>query len=193
MKKPQKKPTNNYVDNEKFYNEIVKWKAYCRDEANVGNVMPQIPEFCGKCIYDIANGYSLKPKFVNYSFRDIMISDAIEDCVKYFDKFDEHNWNNPFAYYTRICHFAFVNRINEEEKNRYATYKHFDETITLSDHKDLMVDDDNSLILDPVYDNISDFISRFEDKMEKKREKKKERLKEKKRLEAEMEAGANTA
>jgi hypothetical protein len=180
----KKKPTNEYVDNEKFYNEIVRWKAFCRDEANVGNTQPRIPEYCGKCIYDIAHGYSLKPKFVNYSFRDIMISDAIEDCIRYFDKFDENNWSNPFAYYTRICHFSFVNRINEEEKSRYATYKHFDDTISMTDYADLMVDDENSLILDPVYDNISEFITRFETKMEKKREKKRIRQREKKEQEA---------
>jgi len=180
MKKRSKQTSANYVDNEKFYQTIVVYKSKCRDAANVGDIKPRIPEFCGECILKIAENFSNDFKFVNYSFKDQMVSDGYEDCIKYFDNFDETKYKNPFAYFTQICRWAFVNRIKVEEKVRYATYKHFDETMILTGQADLMVDETNSLIVEPIYDNLSEFISDFERKEAKKKAKKRERLQQRK-------------
>ena len=179
-KNKKKKNVHNYVDNKRFYDEIVEYKKMCREAEDQGDEYPPIPEYCGKCVYDIANHYSYSPKFVNYSFREEMVSDAIEDCILYFDRFDEFKYTNPLAYYTQICHWAFVGRINEEEKIRYSTYKNFEMTMIMSDDVNLLVDEKNNLIVEPMYDNITEFIERFELKETKKREKKRARLKQKK-------------
>jgi hypothetical protein len=44
-----------------------------------------------------------------------MISDAVENCVKYFDKFDHVNYKNPFAYFSQFVYFAFLRRIAREK------------------------------------------------------------------------------
>jgi len=64
----------------------------------------------------IATHLSYKPNFVNYMFREDMISDGIENCVQYIHNFDPEKSKNPFAYFTQIIHYAFLRRIQKEKK-----------------------------------------------------------------------------
>ena len=59
---------------------------------------------------------SYRPNFINYTFRDDMISDGIENCLQYLDNFNPKKSNNPFAYFTQIIYYAFVRRIQKEKK-----------------------------------------------------------------------------
>ena len=64
----------------------------------------------------IANHLSFKPNFVNYMFKEDMISDGIENCVQYIHNFDPAKSQNPFAYFTQIIHYAFLRRIQREKR-----------------------------------------------------------------------------
>ena len=77
---------------------------------------PQITNYLGECFLKIATNLSFKPNFVNYMFRDDMISDGIENCVQYIHNFDPEKSKNPFAYFTQIIHYAFLRRIQKEKK-----------------------------------------------------------------------------
>ena len=77
---------------------------------------PPIPNYLGECFLKIATHLSYKPNFVNYMFRDDMISDGIENCVQYIHNFDPEKSKNPFAYFTQIIHYAFLRRIQKEKK-----------------------------------------------------------------------------
>ena len=77
---------------------------------------PPIPNYLGDCFLKIATHLSYKPNFVNYMFREDMISDGIENCVQYIHNFDPEKSKNPFAYFTQVIHFAFVRRIQKEKK-----------------------------------------------------------------------------
>ena len=77
---------------------------------------PRIPNYLGDCFLKIATHLSYKPNFVNYMFREDMISDGIENCVQYIHNFDPEKSKNPFAYFTQIIHFAFLRRIQKEKK-----------------------------------------------------------------------------
>jgi hypothetical protein len=104
-----------------------------------------------------------------------MISDGIENCIKYFNDFDPEIGKDPFAYFTQVIYFAFLRRINEEEKKRYTIYKNFQETIVNHGNAHLLTDgDDNHLIPNQIYDNISEFMDRFEKKEEAKKLKRKQ-------------------
>ena len=70
----------------------------------------------GSCFLKIATHLSYKPNFVNYMFREDMISDGIENCVQYIHNFDPEKSRNPFAYFTQIIHYAFLRRIQKEKK-----------------------------------------------------------------------------
>ena len=118
MQKP-KKVTKHYVDNQKFFEEILEYKKQCKIAAEQGLDKPRVSEYIGSCILLIAERLSTKPRFMNYSFRDELVSDALENCFLYFDNFDPEKSQNPFAYFTQIIYYAFHRRISKEEKNRY--------------------------------------------------------------------------
>lgn len=170
-----KKP-NHYVDNEKFLAEILEYKRQCKEAAEAGLEKPRVSEYIGSCILLIAERLSTKPRFMNYSFRDELVSDALENCFQYFDNFDPAKSQNPFAYFTQIIYYAFHRRINKEEKNRYIIYKKFQESILDTDDVSLLVDsDDKHLISSTMYDNLNDFIGKFEKREAEKKEKRKEK------------------
>lgn len=169
-----KKTPVHYVDNKKFYQEILVYKQKVAEADSKGLESPRLPNYIGECIWKIANKLANKPCFINYSYRDEMISDGIENCILYFKDFDPNKTQNPFAYFTQVIYFAFLRRINKEEKNRYIIYKNFQETIINNGHAGHLVDgDDNHVVSVNLYDNINDFMDRFEKKEAIKKEKRK--------------------
>jgi hypothetical protein len=169
-----KKNTVHYVDNQKFYQEIIEHKRKVAEAREKGLEEPRLSNYIGECIWKIANKLSCKPCFLNYSYRDEMISDAIENCILYFNDYDPNRGSNPFAYFTQVIYFAFLRRINKEEKNRYTIYKNFQETVINNGHAAHLVDgDDNHVMSVNLYDNINEFMERFEKKEAIKKEKRK--------------------
>ena len=81
----------------------------------------------------IAERLSLRPNFVNYTFRDEMISDGIENCVQSAHNFNPERSSNPFSYFTQIIYFAFIRRIQKEKKQLYIKYKTIHNNSMLSD------------------------------------------------------------
>ena len=171
----QKKITIHYVDNKKFYDEIIKYRAKIEEAKASGEEEPRLPEYIGECIWKIANKLSTMPKFVNYSYRDEMISDGIENCIMYFKDYNPEIGQNPFAYFTQIIYYAFLRRIGKEEKNRYIIYKNYQESIVNQGYTEILVDaEDNRLMPTQMYDNISEFMVKFEKKEEEKKIKRKQ-------------------
>jgi hypothetical protein len=169
-----KKSTVHYVDNQKFYQEILNHKNKVSEAREKGIEDPRLPNYIGECIWKIASKLANKPCFINYSYRDEMISDGIENCILYFNDYNPAIGKNPFAYFTQVIYFAFLRRINKEEKNRYIIYKNFQETIINNGHAGHLVDgDDNHVMTVNLYDNINDFMERFEKKEAVKKEKRK--------------------
>ena len=169
-----KKP-NHYVDNERFLAEIIEYKKQCLIASEKGLEKPRVSEYIGTCILLIAQRLSTKPRFMNYSFRDELVSDALENCFLYFDNFNPEISQNPFAYFTQIIYYAFHRRISKEEKNRYIIYKKFQESVLHTSDASLMIDaDDNHLISSAMYDNLNDFIGKFEKREAEKKEKRKQ-------------------
>lgn len=106
----------HYVNNKQFYEALSEHKKGVLAAAEAGTEKPRIPNYIGECIYHIADRLSRKPNFINYSFRDEMISDGIENSIMYLDNFNPEKYNNPFAYFTQIIKFAFIRRIAKEKK-----------------------------------------------------------------------------
>lgn len=171
----KKKVKQHYVDNKQFYQAILQHKEKCKENEAKGLDPPRLSNYIGECIWKIAEKLSYKPCFINYSFRDEMIDDGIENCIMYFNDFDPNKTQNPFAYFTQIIYYAFLRRISKEEKVRYTTYKYFHDTVITNVDDSLFCDrDDNHLLPIQMYDNINDFMERFELKEERKKRKRKE-------------------
>ena len=113
---PMKKKTEHYVDNKKFLTEMVKYKEMCAKAEKLGRRQPPITNYMGECFLKIANHLSYRPNFINYTYKDDMISDGIENCLQYVSNFNPEKSNNPFAYFTQIIYYAFIRRIQKEKK-----------------------------------------------------------------------------
>lgn len=116
----------NYINNPDFLQAMIEYRDLVAAASENGDPRPQVPHYIGECFLKIANKLSHKPNFINYSFREEMISDGIENCLVYIDNFNPEKSNNPFAYFTQIIYFAFLRRIEKEKKNLYIKYKMID-------------------------------------------------------------------
>jgi|TARA_R100000030_G_scaffold93439_1_gene79582 DNA-directed RNA polymerase specialized sigma subunit len=113
VKKTQKA---HYVDNKRFLQAMIEHRDKCRIAEEKGKKKPDVSNYIGECFLKIANHLSYRPNFINYTFRDDMISDGIENCLQYMDNFNPDKSTNPFAYFTQIIYYAFIRRIQKEKK-----------------------------------------------------------------------------
>lgn len=109
----------HYVNNAEMLSAIKTYKSKLKDSVETGTESPRIPEYLGECILKIATGLSRKSNFINYSYRDDMILDGIENCMHCMNSFDPDKSSNPFAYFTQVIYFAFLRRIAKEKKQSY--------------------------------------------------------------------------
>ena len=114
--KRQTKASVHYVNNKEFTAAIVVHNEACKVAIANYEEKPRVTEYIGECIYKIATRLSTKPNFINYSYRDEMICDGIENCLQYINNFNPEKSQNAFAYVTQIIYFAFLRRIHKEKK-----------------------------------------------------------------------------
>ena len=114
-----KKKSIHYVDNKKFLQAMIDWRESWPDEENI----PPVTNYIGECFLKIATHLSYKPNFINYTYREDMISDGIENCLQYVKNFNPEKSKNPFAYFTQIIYYAFLRRIAKEKKQSHIKNK----------------------------------------------------------------------
>jgi len=130
MRKTTKK--EHYVNNKDFLTAMVEYRKNVNKAERNKLEKPPVTDYIGGCFLKIANHLSYRPNFINYTFRDDMISDGIENCLQYLDNFNPKKSNNPFAYFTQIIYYAFIRRIQKEKKqvtikNRLITESNYDD------------------------------------------------------------------
>ena len=106
----------HYVNNKEFLAALIRYQEDIEIAKLQDKPKPVIPRYIGECFLKIANHLSFKPNFVNYMFKEDMISDGIENCVQYIHNFNPEKSKNPFAYFTQIIHYAFLRRIQREKR-----------------------------------------------------------------------------
>ena len=110
------KQSEHYVNNKEFTAAVAEHNAAVVLAKEEGRTPPQMSNYIGECIYKISTRLSTRPNFINYTYRDEMICDAIENCIQYIRNFNIEKSNNAFAYITQICYYAFLRRIQKEKK-----------------------------------------------------------------------------
>ena len=113
----------HYVNNKDFLEAIIEMKRKVAEAEEQGLPKPIVSNYIGECILKIATHLSYKPNFINYSYRDDMILDGVENCIQYIDNFNPDKSSNPFAYFTQIIYYAFLRRIAKEKKQSYIKGK----------------------------------------------------------------------
>jgi hypothetical protein len=114
--KLKRKKTEHYVDNKVFNEEMKKYHKKVLSARNRNRKPPPINDYIGECFLKIANHLSYRPNFINYTYKEDMISDGIENCLTYVANFNPEKSSNPFAYFTQIIYYAFIRRIQKEKK-----------------------------------------------------------------------------
>ena len=112
----QKSKPEHYVNNKEFLAAMVEYRKSVNKAKRKKEPKPPVTDYIGSCFLKIANHLSSRPNFINYTYRDDMISDGIENCLQYLDNFNPEKSNNPFAYFTQIIYYAFIRRIQKEKK-----------------------------------------------------------------------------
>lgn len=125
-KRTTKENNKHYIDNAQFLQALIEHKKLVKAAEKAGEEKPQVPDYIGDCFIKIANHLAYKSNFINYSFREDMILDAIENCLIYMDNFDPKKSSNPFAYFTQITYYAFVRRIQKEKKHLQTKYRYIE-------------------------------------------------------------------
>jgi hypothetical protein len=121
-----RKKSEHYINNKEFLAQIIRYREFLEIAEKQGKTKRElleesrefrkVHEYLGSCFKKIGDHLSHKPNFVNYMFKEDMISDGIENCVQYIRNFDPEKSKNPFAYFTQIIHFAFLRKIQKEKK-----------------------------------------------------------------------------
>tara|TARA_B100000902_G_scaffold394275_1_gene450278 strand:+ start:3800 stop:4324 length:525 start_codon:yes stop_codon:yes gene_type:complete len=134
--KRQTKESVHYVNNKEFTAAIIEHNNACKVALENGEEKPRVSEYIGECIYKIATRLSTKPNFINYSYRDEMICDGIENCLQYINNFKQEKSDNAFAYVTQIIYFAFLRRIHKEKKQAAIKQRSIEQAGVLFDTLD---------------------------------------------------------
>lgn len=119
----RKKVKNHYVDNEKLYEEMVKYIDLYNDAVKNDKQIPRVTRYIGEAIKLIAENMAKRPNFSGYTFIDEMKSDGMENCLMYLHNYNYEKYKSPFNYFSQIVFYAFVRRIQKEEKQQYIKYK----------------------------------------------------------------------
>ena len=174
MAKKQKR--NHYVDNKQLLAAMIVYKDEVKNALEKETERPRVPNYIGECIMKIAQHLSYKPNFINYTYKDEMISDGIENCLLYIDNFNPEKSSNPFAYFTQIIYYAFIRRIQKEKKQTYVKYKSLENQELIDE---IMQGPNGTPVknnfMEFIQSNMDDFLSDFEETQRKKKERAKEK------------------
>jgi len=117
----RKKDSVDYVNNQEFGEAVAEHVRGVKSDEEEGVEPRPLTDYVGLCLYKIANGLSRSPNFINYTYREDMVMDAVENCVKVINNFDitkktRTGVPNAFSYFTQITYFAFLRRIAKEKR-----------------------------------------------------------------------------
>jgi hypothetical protein len=172
--KTDKAKANHYVNNEEFLTAMISFRNAVISANTMNSERPRIPNYIGECFIKIGTHLSYKPNFINYTFRDDMISDGVENCLQYIDNFDPAKSRNPFAYFTQIIYYAFLRRIQKEKKQLYVKYKAMERSGILEEmayQESAPGGRSYNIKETPMYSNMQDFVESYELSVKNQKEK----------------------
>lgn len=135
-----KRAAIHYVNNREFSEAVVQYCTKVDEAKAAGNQLPIVPNYIAECFLKIAEGLSHKSNFIRYTYREEMVMDAVENCLKAIENYNVEaatrtGLPNAFAYFTQISWYAFLRRIAKEKKQqdvkiRYLAQSGLEEYIT---------------------------------------------------------------
>ena len=124
-----KRASIHYVNNAEFSQAVVDYVKTVREAKKNQQQLPVVTNYIAECFLRIAEGLSHKSNFIRYTYREEMVMDAVENCLKAIENYDieaatRTGKPNAFAYFTQITWFAFLRRIAKEKKQQDVKLKY---------------------------------------------------------------------
>ena len=119
--KPKEKP--HYVNNADFSAAVVVYVKEVNEAVSKDMQIPIVPNYVAECLLKIAERLSHKSNFVRYTYREEMVMDAVENCLKALANYNVEAATrggkpNAFGYFTQISWYAFLRRIQKEKRQQ---------------------------------------------------------------------------
>ena len=130
--KPKDRP--HYVNNAQFSQAVVDYVTILNEARDrKANQLPKVPDYIASCFLKICEGLSHKSNFVRYTYREEMVMDAVENCLKAIENYNleaatRTGKPNAFAYFTQISWYAFLRRIQKEKKQQDIKMKYINQS-----------------------------------------------------------------
>jgi len=123
------KKSEHYVNNADFSQAVVTYVKTVNEAKQTSKTLPVVPDYIAQCFLSIAEGLSHKSNFIRYTYREEMVMDAVENCLKAIENYDieaatRTGKPNAFAYFTQITWYAFLRRIAKEKKQQDIKLKY---------------------------------------------------------------------
>ena len=124
--KAKQKP--HYVNNREFSEAVYDYAVLAQEAKAKEETPPKVTDYIARCFIKIAEGLSHRPNFVRYTYREEMVMDAVENCLRAIgnykiDTATRTGKPNAFSYFTQICYYAFIRRIMKEKKQQDIKFK----------------------------------------------------------------------
>ena len=146
MADPKKKA--HYINNKEFSLAVVDYVTSANEAKKKGKNVPIVTDYVAQCFLKIAEGLSHRPNFVRYTYREEMVMDAVENCLRAINNYNIETATrtgkpNAFSYFTQICYFAFIRRIAKEKKQQDIKFR-FIEKMGIEDFTQMGMDDEGA-------------------------------------------------
>jgi len=160
-----KRKSIHYVNNAEFSQAVVDYVTLVEQAKKSQTTIPKVPDYVAQCFLRIAEGLSHKANFIRYTYREEMVMDAVENCLKAISNYNleaatRTGKPNAFAYFTQISWFAFLRRIAKEKKQQDVKMKYLTqsgiENFIINDHGDEM----SQQVVDAFVDTLRDRIDK---------------------------------
>jgi len=128
-----KRESIHYVNNADFSAAVVEYVRGLNEAREREDSLPIVTDYIAECFLRIAEGLSHKSNFIRYTYREEMVMDAVENCLKAIDNYNlevatRTGKPNAFAYFTQISWYAFLRRIAKEKKQQDIKLKYLSES-----------------------------------------------------------------
>jgi DNA-binding Lrp family transcriptional regulator len=129
----ERRAPHHYVNNKEFSAAVVEYVREVNEADAAGDPIPEVPDYIAECFLKIAEGLSHKSNFVRYTYREEMVMDAVENCLKAVKNYNidaatRTGSPNAFAYFTQISYYAFLRRLQREKRQYDIRTKFMEES-----------------------------------------------------------------
>ena len=123
----------HYVNNQEFSAAVVDYVGTVKEAKDANKPIPVVTDYVATCFLRIAENLSHKSNFIRYTYREEMVMDAVENCLKAVENYDINASTrtgkpNAFAYFTQIIWYAFLRRITKEKKQQDIKEKYLSQS-----------------------------------------------------------------